>query len=271
MDKQQVIEQLRAEIDATQARIDASPEAAESLDRRGDEKVEFAAAEEVRYLDELRDDLKITEATLDVREIEAAAEAEARESAKDGLAVVVGHTRSSPGAQGKAPPLPRNPDTARYEYAWNSNLAEMIKKRADASGIRCSVFFRDSGGITGAYARVRQWRPEATVELHFNAFNERARGTETLFALSSSRAWAQALQDEFVALYERKGSLNRGLKDRSGGGRGHLSLTQISPSALIEPFFGDEPSDAELGDTSKARLANAIVEAFGVLRRTRLS
>lgn len=152
------------------------PKAAESLDRRGDEAAEFTAAEEVRYLDELRDDLEITEATLDLREIEAAADAEARESAGDGLAIVVGHTRSSPGAQGKAPPLPRNPDTARYEYTWNSELAEMIKQRAEASGIRCSVFFRDSGGITGAYARVRQWRPGATVELHFNAFNERARG-----------------------------------------------------------------------------------------------
>ncbi|MBV0891531.1 N-acetylmuramoyl-L-alanine amidase [Paracoccus sp. Z118] len=266
MDKQQVIEQLRAEIEATRARIDAAPEAAESLDRRGDDTAEFTAAEEVRYLEELRDDLEITEATLDVREIEAAADVEARESAGDGLAVVVGHTRSSPGAQGKAPPLPRNPDTARYEYTWNSKLAEMIKERADASGIRCSVFFRDSGGITGAYARVRQWRPEATVELHFNAFNERARGTETLFALPRSRAWAQALQDEFVALYERRGSLDRGLKDRSGGGRGHLSLTQIAPSALIEPFFGDEASDAELGERTKERLAESIIVAFGKIR-----
>ncbi len=271
MDKQHIIEQLRAEIEATRARIDASPEAAESLDRRGGETPELTAAEDARYLEELRDDLEVTEATLDVREIEDAADAEAREAAGDGLAVVVGHTRSSPGAQGKAPPLPQSPNAARYEYTWNSELAEMIKQKAHASGVRCSVFFRDSGGITGAYARARKWRPEATVELHFNAFNGRARGTETLFALPGSRAWAQALQDEFVTLYGRKGSLNRGLKDRSGGGRGHLSLTQIDPSTLIEPFFGDEQSDAELGDKNKARLANAIVEAFGVLRRTRVS
>ncbi|MEE4207848.1 MAG: N-acetylmuramoyl-L-alanine amidase, partial [Parvularcula sp.] len=199
-------------------------------------------------------------------EIAAAADAEAKESAGDGLAVVVGHTRSSPGAEGKAPPLPQSPNTARFEYTWNSELAEMIKQRADASGIRCSVFFRDSGGITGAYARVRQWRPEATLELHFNAFNGRARGTETLFALPTSRAWAQALQNEFVALYKRSGSLDRGLKDRSGGGRGRLSLTQISPSALIEPFFGDEPSDADLGEQKKERLADAIVAAFETAR-----
>lgn len=262
MDKSQFVEQLRAEIEATRARIDAAPEAAESLDRRGDEAAEFTAAEEARYLEELRDDLEITEATLDVREIEAAADVEARESVGDGLAVVVGHTRSSPGAKGKAPPLPQSPNTARFEYTWNSELAELIKQKAHASGVRCSVFFRDSGGITGAYARVRQWRPEATVELHFNAFNERARGTETLFALPRSRAWAQALQNEFVALYERKGSLDRGLKDRSSGGRGQLSLTQIEPSALIEPFFGDESLDAELAMRHKERLADSIVAAF---------
>ena len=271
MDKQHIIEQLRAEIEATRARIDASPEAAESLDRRGGETPESTAAEDARYLEELRDDLEITESTLDVREIEAAADAEARESAGDGLAVVVGHTRSSPGAEGKAPPLPQSPNSARFEYTWNSELAEMIKQKAQASGVRCSVFFRDSGGITGAYAGVRQWRPEATVELHFNAFNGRARGTETLFALPRSRAWAQALQDEFVALYDRRSSLDRGLKDRSGGGRGHLSLTQIEPSALIEPFFGDEPSDAELGEQQKEHLANAVVAAFEKRRQTRVS
>lgn len=272
MDKQQVIEQLNREIEATRNRLSSGREGAESLPRGDeDDTAEERAAQEARYLQELLDDREVTEATLDFQELEAAADADARESAGNGLAVVVGHTRSSPGAEGKAPPLPSSPAAARYEYTWNSELAEMIKQKADAGGIRCSVFLRDNGGITGAYARVRQWRPEATVELHFNAFNKQVRGTETLFALSSSLAWAQALQDEFVALYERKGSLNRGLKDRSGGGRGHLSLTQIAPSALIEPFFGDEPSDAELGDKNKARLANAIVEAFGVLRRTRLS
>lgn len=272
MDKQQVIEQLRAEIEATRARIDAAPEAAESLDRRGDEAAGFTAAEEARYLEELRDDLEITEATLDEREIEAAAFAETRETADDGLAIVVGHTCSRPGAEGKAPPFPQSPNTARFEYTWNSELAEMIKQKARARGVRCSVFFRDTGGITGAYARVRKWRPEATVELHFNAFNERVRGTETLFAHSSSHAWAKALQNEMVALYARVGPpLDRGLKDRSGGGRGRLSLTQIQPSALIEPFFGDEQSDAEIGERQKERLADAILAAFSILSRTRVS
>lgn len=262
MDKQHVIEQLNREVEATRNLLSSGREGAESLSRDGDDTAEELVAQAARYLQELLDDLEVTEATLDFRELEAAADADARESAGNGLAIVVGHTRSSPGAEGKAPPLPSSPNAARYEYTWNSELAEMIKQKAEASGIRCNVFFRDNGGITGAYARVRQWRPEATVELHFNAFNKQARGTETLFAHPKSRAWAQTLQKEFVTLYNRTGRLDRGLKDQSAGGRGHLSLIQIQPSALIEPFFGDEPSDAQLGEQSKRQLADAIIAAF---------
>lgn len=138
----------------------------------------------------------------------------------------------------------------------------MIKQKADAGGIRCDVFFRDNGGITGAYARVRQWRPGATIELHFNAFNSQASGTETLFASRGSRAWAQALQTQMVSLYGRTGRQDRGLKDRSGGGRGAFSLKQIDPCALIEPFFGDHSGDAEIGQANKERLAAAILAAY---------
>ncbi|TNB87431.1 hypothetical protein FHD68_18155 [Paracoccus marcusii] len=87
-----------------------------------------------------------------------------------------------------------------------------------------------------------------------------------MFAHPRSQAWAQALQNEFVTLYNRTGRLNRGLKDQSAGGRGHLSLTQIHPSALIEPFFGDEPSDAQLGEQRKRQLADAIIAAFNSAR-----
>ncbi|MFC0339351.1 N-acetylmuramoyl-L-alanine amidase [Paracoccus niistensis] len=266
MDKQQIIEQLNREIEATRTRLSSGREGAESLPRNKDDAAGERVAQAARYLEELVDDLEVTEATLDLRELEAAADADARESAGNGLAIVVGHTRSSPGAEGKAPPLPSSPTAARFEYTWNSELAAIVKQRAEASGIRCNVFFRDNGGITGAYARVRQWRPEATVELHFNAFNKQARGTETLFAHPGSRAWAQALQTELVAVYKRVKPLDRGLKDQSAGGRGHLSLTQIQPSALIEPFFGDEPSDAQLGEQNKKQLADAIIAAFRAAR-----
>lgn len=218
--------------------------------------------EQLRYLDELTSDLAATRESLSEEELRAAGQAELLESEGRGLAIVVGHTQKAPGAQGKAPPFPTQPGEARYEYAWNTDLAGAIQRKATGKGIRCLMFFRDEGGITGAYARVKQWGPQATVELHFNAANEQARGTETLFATAGSKDWAQALQDAMVAVYGRQGGLNRGLRDRSDGGRGHLSLVQITPSALIEPFFGDEKRDAELGNRLKQALADAVVAAF---------
>ena len=56
---------------------------------------------------------------------------------------------------------------------------------------------------------------------------------------------------------------DRGLKDANVEGRGVLSLTNaVQPSALIEPFFGSNSEDAELGIALKDGLAEAVVNAF---------
>lgn len=187
--------------------------------------------------------------------------------APSGLAIVVGHTARSQGAAGLVPPFPvdtsATPLADNHEYAWNTDLAMRIKERAGRAGIRCDIFFRDGVGIVGAYANVRRWSPRATVELHFNAVRGgTARGSEVLYGHRDSKAWAEALQKELVAIYDRQGRADRGIVLRDGGGRGHDNVTQLHPSALIEPFFGDNRSDATLGVEKKDALADAILAAF---------
>jgi uncharacterized FlgJ-related protein len=184
------------------------------------------------------------------------------------LAVIVGHTRKQPGAAGLAPPFPTG--KMRYEYFWNSELAEMIQAQTDNNSIACNIFYRDGVGIRGAYREVESWydsyppdTPKAAVELHFNASYTRAKGTETLYGSNTaSRQWANALQMHIADIYDRQGKTDRGMRNLRPGSRGYTNVTQIHPSALIEPFFGDDYSDALLGTNRKPQLANAIIKAF---------
>lgn len=190
--------------------------------------------------------------------------------APEGLAIVVGHTRQSQGAGALSPPFPASTTdagvSARHEYAWNTDLARMIRKRAELARIRCEIFFRDGVGIAGAYENVRRWSPKATVELHFNAGGGNARGSLVLYGRAESKPWAEALQKRIVTLYNRQGrSEDRGVfipGPQRGYERGLASVTQLHPSALIEPFFGDSQSDAMLGLQKKQGLADAILAAF---------
>lgn len=182
----------------------------------------------------------------------------------DGLAVMIGHSRASPGAEALSPPFPAN-DCA--EYGWNADLAGRILAIATAQNIRCKIFTRDGTDIAGSYVPVRAFAPRASVELHFNSSdNASAAGTLTLYGADESRDWARALQDKMVALYDRRGHReDRGIQmpgPDSGYARGTQNVVQIHPSALIEPFFGSNPEDAARGLRLKQQLAEAVVAAY---------
>jgi N-acetylmuramoyl-L-alanine amidase len=175
------------------------------------------------------------------------------------LAIVVGHTAMRPGASGVAP-------VSASEYPWNKDLASKIVSECSALGATAAVFFRDTGGISGAYSGVAASGAKAVIELHFNANGGAARGTETLYgtACAASKDWAQRVQETMVALYSRSGGTNRGLKKTPPHPRGGESVNALStiPSCLIEPFFGDHTGDATLGQTKKDALAKALAKAF---------
>jgi len=191
-----------------------------------------------------------------------------------GLAVIVGHSAKGgdPGATGTGFPDSVVGDD-RKEVHWNTELSTMIKAVADERGLPCEIFTRDSKdgpGIRQAYRDVRRWGCRAAVELHFNFFEKRpARGTETLYVTSESKAWARLLQDNMIDLYRASDPSWRDRDIKIPAVDGRLSLTQLSaeklPVALIEPFFGDTPADAQVGQAEKAGLASSIVDAYAKL------
>jgi N-acetylmuramoyl-L-alanine amidase len=167
------------------------------------------------------------------------------------LAVVVGHTKRSPGAFGEEP-------VGQNEYYWNRSLAALMKDHAAAQALALEVFFRDNGGIAGAYSRAGEWGADGCIELHFNAATPAASGTETIVVSEISKPLAEAVQG---AMVETLGLRDRGVKE-PWEGRGRHSLTQLPvPSVLIEPFFGSNPGDCHRADEQKDRLAAALVDA----------
>lgn len=174
------------------------------------------------------------------------------------LAVVIGHTRSAPGAWGVSP-------ISQNEYPFNRAFAEgELVVAAAKRGVQLGIFFRDGIGIEGAYRKVNGFAPDAAFELHFNALSSQSTGTETLYGArnNSSRDLARSIQRQMVATFALR---DRGLLFRAPGSgqRGALSVNSADcPSALLEPFFGSNPSDSWIGSARQSQYADAIVGSF---------
>ncbi len=252
------IEKTLGEMRTDQETVKREPETREARTER-----DIGVRQRIHYLDELITDLfTLMRNWNDLPTKRTVTRSRGR---PDGLAIVVGHTARQPGAAGQVPPFNAAPWQAKHEYAWNSHLAELMLERAAQHGIRAAVFFRDDGGVPQAYREVEDWNPECTVELHFNAATESARGTEVIYggdASDGSGEWSQALQDEMVALYGREGKLDRKIKHHRTTGRGGASLEKVHPSAIIEPFFGSNAQECELALGRKEGLALALLRAF---------
>lgn len=173
------------------------------------------------------------------------------------LALIVGHSKEFPGAMGVYP-------VDRYEYYYNLDLSKIAYRYAKEHGLNCKVFLRDHRNIEQTYKEVNEWcngNNAVAIELHFNAANGKAKGTETLFDEdpSSSLDFARHIHEAICAVFNRKGKDNRGLKKRAEGDRGYANLKAMkAPGCLIEPGFGDNKDDALLLYGKMFELARAL-------------
>lgn len=168
------------------------------------------------------------------------------------IALVIGHNARAQGAV-------RVTD-GRTEYDFNSDLAAAIREMDPA---RYVIIRRTAGAgeIGRAYAEVDASGAAASVELHFNASAAKsATGTETLCSgTAASTRLAAALQAKITAALGLK---DRGVKAIPRNGRGGASLwTGRPPAALIEPYFGSNPSDCAAADRGFAAMARGIHDA----------
>ena len=189
------------------------------------------------------------------------------------LALIIGHTKKDGGARGVNP-------LGMQEYEYNTivaKIAQQVGLTVTNIPVTVEIFYRDDGGVVGAYSRAVKWLDSkeghrGIIELHFNAANGVATGTETLYADVKDlkgvkeKFFAECMQAEMCACFGRTGTKNRGLKLESGkkGERGYQNLSQTLkyPSVLVEPFFGDVASEADMADRLKKQYAEALIKGF---------
>jgi N-acetylmuramoyl-L-alanine amidase len=107
---------------------------------------------------------------------------------------------------------------------------------------------------------VKQAGGGCVIELHFNAFNGTASGTETLYStkLPANKSFASIVQKKMVAVFKRT---DRGLKLRNSG-RGASNLAAVTvPCCLVEPLFGDNKTDSGLLKSKAKEYEHALVDA----------
>lgn len=167
------------------------------------------------------------------------------------IAIVVGHgPTNDKGAQ--------NPD-GTTELMWNRDLAHRIIKHI---GDRCPVvlIYRKVENLP-PYAEVNESEASIAVELHLNAFDNKATGTEMIHYEGSKRGMvlAQALQDAAVTVLKLK---DRGIKTpQNGRGNAFLKKTHM-PAVIVESFFIDNNTDLARGNANKDSLAAAYADVL---------
>lgn len=178
------------------------------------------------------------------------------------LGLIVGHEKKAQGAV-MAPPH------SITEYAYNRDIALLAKQFSLIEKFRhieVEIFYRDGIGIFGAFKKVKAANCDCVIELHFNAANKKAIGTETLCSNEATdKQFAYIVQQRVEKVFDRidGGAGDRGVKVLSNGDRGSGSVVSYPGKAncLVEPFFGDTPSEANMAVNRKTQYAKALLEA----------
>lgn len=171
------------------------------------------------------------------------------------VAIVVGHTKKSPGAVAVKP-------LSMTEYDYNTDFAQLILTILQKS-YNCAAFFRDGLTIQETYQHIEKWSPAVSIELHFNSSsNPQAFGTEVLCAVWNA-APASIFQENLCIALNRDKDGDRGVKIlRDDMHRGWASVTNLPCPILIEPFFGSNPEDCKLAMDRQEAMALAILESL---------
>jgi hypothetical protein len=176
------------------------------------------------------------------------------------LAIIVGHTKTAPGAQAVGP-------LSMSEYRFHRDIVapEMLRV-AKNKGIEAKVFLRDGIGMSGAARAVNKWGTgkACSIELHFNSATPAAFGTETLYDSfpASGQRLAQMVQSAMCEVLGRTERGNRGIKLTNSGRGAHNLISVKIPACLVESTFaGANSSESKLLMNNAEELGAALVGA----------
>lgn len=181
------------------------------------------------------------------------------------IAVVIGHSETSPGAINKTHVM--------SEYEFNRALAYDIKSNFSSFNKEDEVVVvHRENGYAKLPGEINSLKPDLVVSLHANAYNEKAQGCEMLYYHKSEKGKdiAQIFQEHIQGTFENN---NRGIKPKTSEDRGGPILKgTLAPCIICEPFFIDNNEDylkaEELFETGELTDAycKAIDEAVEYLK-----
>lgn len=171
------------------------------------------------------------------------------------IAIVIGHTNKSKGAC--------SPFSIPCEFDFNKEIA--IKLAA----LDCRItIFENTSYVNGYYEMVKSTAYEINkigfdlvLELHYNAADPAAHGSEALYYFKNKKAKSMAEYFSYLM------ALKMGYKNRGGKAllnkddRGFWAVYLPNPTAIIlEPFFGSNKNDVKL--MNKDKYASVILETI---------
>lgn len=149
------------------------------------------------------------------------------------------------------------------EFDWNLDLGNRIKVALTGTALEAVICGRKvEKSPTDAAHQITATGADFAVELHLNAADTKASGTEMLHATVSARGKELAghLQREAVAVL---GLPNRGVKSLERTERGAAIVWESKPpTVIVESFFIDNDKDLKRGNDEKTNLAQGYARAF---------
>ncbi|AUS01456.1 N-acetylmuramoyl-L-alanine amidase [Vibrio phage 1.285.O._10N.286.55.C12] len=164
------------------------------------------------------------------------------------VGIVVGHSVTDPGAVNA---------NGCSEFRFNAELSYMVAVEILKHGMDPVIIWRDRA-YSAMPDKVNGHDVDFSIELHCNAFNTKASGSETLFFTGSANGCKLAthIQSEVV---EALGLNDRGAKGVTRDDRGGLMLVKTTkPHVIVEPLFIDNSLELSVGESRKVELAVAI-------------
>lgn len=159
-----------------------------------------------------------------------------------------------------------SPTLMMTEYEYNYPLALSLAEAIAAKGGTGIVLTRGGSEATRVQTqqiveRAQSFSPDFLLELHFNAFNGSASGTEIFARDDTSREVAGKILDSVT---NALGTRPRGIKDARMAILNSLEEQSIN-GALLELFFGDNESDARSAIENRTELIESLSSTLASL------
>lgn len=143
-----------------------------------------------------------------------------------------------------------NPVTGARESDYAKTAGDILVKYLKSAG--CEVAHLQSDDLWEICDASNKFNADVFVSLHCNAFNMRARGTETLYKSSAGRKLAECIQSQIVDSID---VIDRGVKKRDD--LYVLNRTQ-AVAVLVEMAFIDNMEDLQILNNDLDTIVRAI-------------